>query len=91
MTLLRMREPNVVAYRRVGSGREVVVVIAFGRDGAVVRLPQPLSRRAWRTIAGSVMEAASPQGDGRTLRLRAWEAVILVAEGGSMRRPAAGS
>ncbi len=91
MTLLRMREPNVVAYRRVGSGREVVVVIAFGRDGAVVRLPQPLSRRAWRTIAGSVMEAASPQGDGRTLRLRAWEAVILVAEGGSKRGRAAGS
>ncbi len=83
--LVRTGDPRVLAFRRVGSGPEVLVAIAFEADGGETRLPRPILGGRWRPVGGSWLEPSAPIEDGRRLRLRGFEAVILVAESGRER------
>jgi alpha-glucosidase len=85
MTLLRGVDPDAVAYRRAGSGAEVLVAVAFTPSGATVRLPRPRRGGAWQPVVGTDRHPAAPTDAGRTLQLRPHEAVVLVAEPGVRR------
>ena len=78
-TLVDGVDPDVLAYRRRGSGDDVLVAVAFNAGGARVRLPRPPRGRRWRAVVGSDPEPADVAADGRTLELRGREAVVLAA------------
>ena len=78
MRLLRTNDPTVVAFRRRGSGAEVVVAVAFTATGGTVEVPAPRAGVPWRAVAGTHREPAA-LGPGGTLRLRGYEGVILAA------------
>jgi len=80
LELIELGDPSVLAYRRLGSGTEVLVTIAFDRGGATVRLPVPHREPAWRPIAGTRLDMPSRLAPKDPLRLRAFEALVLVAE-----------
>lgn len=77
---VRVADPDVLAFRRRGSGPEVLVVVAFGVDGADVRLPRPSGgdRRTWRAVVGTHRDPSEPTSSGSDLRLRGFEGVVLV-------------
>jgi alpha-glucosidase len=81
LALVRLARPDVVAYRRIGSGSEVLVLVSFSADEAQVGLPRPRAARGWRVCAGSHRVPAEPAEFGRSITLRGDEAVILVADG----------
>jgi alpha-glucosidase len=78
-------DPTVLAFRRDGSGPEMLIAIAFGADGGETRLPRPIRGGGWRPIGGTSLEPSAPEDAGRRLRLRGYEAVILVADAGRHR------
>jgi alpha-glucosidase len=80
LRLLRPDDPDVLAYRREGSGADVIVGVAFGAAGGTVALPRPTGRGAWRPVVGTHLDPPSPEAGERTLRLRGYEGVVLVAD-----------
>lgn len=86
LVIARTGDPGVLGYRRVGSGPEVFVAIAFRPEGGEIRLPRPVHGGRWRSIGGSSAEPSTPTVDGRLLRLRGLEAVVLVADRHRPRR-----
>ena len=83
LQLLRATDPAVLGYRRDGSGPPVVVVVAFGTDGAEVRLPRAPGGRRWQPLVGTRPAPTRPTTpDGRRLRLGPREGVVLVADAG---------
>lgn len=80
LDLVDLGDPSVLAYRRLGSGAEVLVTIAFDPEGATVRLPIPHRGRAWRSIAGTHLDIPSRISPKDPHRLRGFEALVLVAE-----------
>ncbi|MEX2184440.1 MAG: alpha-amylase family glycosyl hydrolase [Chloroflexota bacterium] len=70
--------PDVLGYRRVGSGPEALVVVQFGADDVTIRLRRPARARGWRPLVGTHADPPAPSGDGRTLALRPYEGVVLV-------------
>jgi alpha-glucosidase len=79
IALLRTGGPEVVAYRRSGSGADVLVLVAFGPAGATVRLPRR-GARAWRPVAGTHRDRSDPTRAGGDLVLRPFEAVVVAAD-----------
>lgn len=70
--------PDVLGYRRAGSGREALVVVHFGAEDATLRLPRPARARAWSPLVGTHVDPPGPSDDGRTLALRPYEGVVLI-------------
>jgi alpha-glucosidase len=69
--------PDVLGYRRLGSGAEVLVLIAFTRDGATLTVPRPRAGTTWRPIAGTHRDLPGSLETGRPFALRGYEGVIL--------------
>ncbi|HEX5147726.1 MAG TPA: alpha-amylase family glycosyl hydrolase [Candidatus Limnocylindrales bacterium] len=81
LDLVDVGDPTVLAYRRRGSGDEVLVLVAFDRRGASVRVPPPRLRGTWRPIVGTHRELPAGVGSASPHRLRPFEGLVLVAEG----------
>jgi alpha-glucosidase len=79
IALLRTGDPDVVAYRRSGSGRDVLVLVAFGSAGATVRLPRR-GARAWRPVAGTHRDRQDPIRPGDPVVLRPFEAIVVAGD-----------
>jgi alpha-glucosidase len=71
--------PSVVAYRRAGSGRELLVLVAFTGAGAVVRIPSPSGAQGWLPIAGTHRDLPGAPATGGEIRLRSFEGLVLAA------------
>ncbi|HEX5827621.1 MAG TPA: alpha-amylase family glycosyl hydrolase [Candidatus Limnocylindrales bacterium] len=82
LAIIEQTDRDVVAWRRRGSGKDVLVAVSFGGDGGDVRLPRPPRGARWRTAAGCSPDPSQPDARGRRLRLEGIDAVVLVAEGG---------
>jgi alpha-glucosidase len=82
LTLARTSDPDVLVYRRSRPGSEALVAVAFGTRGTTIRLPKPRHGALWQTVAGSRSEPATADHRERTLRLRPYEAVVLMAARG---------
>jgi alpha-glucosidase len=81
LSLLRGMPDDVLGYRRTSrqpAADEALVIVAFGPAAAEVRLPAPRGGGGWRTAVGSNADAPTPGPDGRRLRLRPLEGVVLL-------------
>ena len=79
LSIVRVADPDVLAFRRRGSGRDVLVIVGFGPGATTVRVPPPGAGGAWVAAAGSD-PAPLPLGeDGRLVHLRGYEGLILVS------------
>ena len=74
-------DPSVLAYRRLGSGPEVLVLIAFEAAGSTISIPAPAAGETWRPIAGTHRDLPGELRPGRAQQLRPYEAIVAVAEG----------
>ena len=79
LRLLAAGDPDVLGYRRLGSGPEVLVGIAFSGAGGRLDLPRRPAGGGWRPIAGSHRELPVVTPGARSLGLRGWEALVLEA------------
>jgi alpha-glucosidase len=82
MTVVRTGRPDTLAFRRRGSGSEVLVITAFAGDEVRMSLPRPSGGGRWRSVVGSHVDPAGVEADGTTVRLRGYEALVLAADGG---------
>ena len=80
--LVATDDPSVLAFRRIGSGAEVLVLAAFGPEGATPRIPRPSSGRRWRPVVGTRRVAPGELVAGARASLDAFEVVVAVAEAG---------
>jgi glycosidase len=80
LELVDVRDSTALAYRRLGSGAEVLVMIAFDRAGATVTLPAPRNSSSWRPIVGTHRDLPPRLASNGTLLLRPFEALVVVAE-----------
>ncbi|MEO6208080.1 MAG: alpha-amylase family glycosyl hydrolase, partial [Candidatus Limnocylindrales bacterium] len=79
LRLVKAGDPDILAYRRVGSGPDVLVAIAFQDRGGTLRLPSLTSRARWRPLAGTHLDLPTLMPGDDTLALRGYEGLILVA------------
>jgi len=82
LRLVRTLDPDVLAYRRSAGSEEALVVVDFADRQTDVVLPRPRRGGAWEYVAGTHRDPAAPADAAGTLRLRPFEAVILVARRG---------
>ena len=87
LALVRVADPDVLAYRRTAGTAEVLVVAGFANRDSEVRLPHARRGRRWTSIAGSHGDPSAPDPATGVLRLRPFEAVVLEPRTG--RRSAA--
>jgi len=80
LELANAGDPTVLAYRRSGSGDEILVVVAFDRRGASVRLPAPRQGGGWRPVVGTHADLPARVESRGTHRLRPFEGLVLVAD-----------
>lgn len=80
MDLIDTGHPDVLAYRRRGSGADVLVIVAFGADGVRITAPAAGSR-TWTPVAGTHPDRQGPIIAGSDLDLRPFEAVIAASTG----------
>lgn len=79
LRLVRTGNPDILAYRRLGSGPEVLVAVAFRASGGTLRLPSLPSRARWQPLAGTHRDLATVLRGDEKLALRGYEGLILVA------------
>ena len=77
--LVDVGDPGVVAYRRRGSGPEVLVLVGFERAGAAVTLPAPFDGGVWRSLVGTHLELPEFIVPGMEHHLRPFEGLVLIA------------
>jgi alpha-glucosidase len=80
LTIVSAKAPDILAYRRSGSGPDVLVLIAFGPDGAEGRVPAVPGGGAWRPVVGTHLDLPASLGRAAPIRLRPFEAIVAVAE-----------
>jgi alpha-glucosidase len=80
LELVETGNPEVLAYRRTGSGPEALVLVGFGPDSALVTLPAVSNGGTWRPIGGTHRDLPDVLRPGGSHRLRAFEGIIAVAE-----------
>ncbi len=80
MQLINVGESSVLAYRRRGSGPEVLVMVAFGAAPASVRVPAPKAGGHWRPVVGTHLDLPDRLAPRSSHHLRPFEAVVAVAE-----------
>jgi oligo-1,6-glucosidase len=81
LELLELGDPTVLAYRRRGSGPEVLVMIAFGPNDADVMVPSPSAGTTWRPVGGTHRDLPDELRRDATCRLRPFEGIVAHAEG----------
>jgi alpha-glucosidase len=80
--LVRTVDPTVLGYRRIGSGPEALVLIAFGPDAATVTVPGHRRSGDWRVLVGTHRDRTGALAPGAALTLRPFEAVVAEADAG---------
>ena len=80
LELIRVEDPDVLAYRRRGSGAEVLVLIGFADREHPVGVPRPRSGGDWRSIAGTHLDPPERLVHGSTIRLRPYEGIVAVRD-----------
>jgi glycosidase len=80
MELANVGDPTVLAYRRRGSGAEVLVMVAFDRAGATITVPAPRRGGHWRPLVGSHRDLSADLESRSSLHLRGYESLVAVAE-----------
>jgi alpha-glucosidase len=80
LELVNVGDATVVAYRRRGSDTEILVIVAFDKAGASIRVPRPREGAGWRPIVGTHRELPAKLVSGTSHRLRPYEALVAVAE-----------
>ena len=80
LTLIRSKDPDVLAFRRRGSGPEVLVVIGFAAREHVVPVPSSPAGRGWRPVVGTHRDLAAHWPDRGSITLRPYEAVVAVRD-----------
>jgi alpha-glucosidase len=80
MQLVSVGEPGVLAYRRHGSGPEVLVVVAFGRGDTTIRVPAPRDGGQWRPVVGTHRDLPGRLASRSAHALRAHEGLVAVAD-----------
>lgn len=78
LVLLRPRDPDLLAFRRRGSGPEVLVVVAFADRDHTFRLPRPQSGGRWRPVVGTHRDLPETLEAGDNVVLRPYEAMVAV-------------
>jgi len=78
--LIDVGDPTVLAYRRRGSGAEVLVIAAFDRVGASVRVPRPRAGGHWRPVVGTHLDLPAQLAPTDLRDLRPYEALVMVAD-----------
>ena len=78
ISLVRTGRPDVLAYRRRGSGPDALTMIAFGRGGATVTVPPAGAGLTWRPVVGTHRDLPDTT-PGRSLALRGYEGIVLQA------------
>ena len=81
LDLLDLGDPTVLAYRRRGSGLEILVIIAFGPDDVDVTVPPPQAGATWRPLAGTQADPRDALRRDGTCHLRPFEGIVALAEG----------
>ena len=79
LRLVPTADPDVLAYRRLGSGPDVLVAIAFGADGGAVRLSRLARGGRWRVLVGTHRDLPHIPGSAQSVALRGYEGLVLVA------------
>ena len=79
LRLLPSGDPEILAYRRLGSGADVLVGVAFGPDGGTLRLPRLPDGRQWQAVVGTNRVLPTVARGDRDLRLLGYEGLVLVA------------
>ncbi len=79
IALVRTGRPDVLAYRRRGSGAEALVIVAFARSGATVTMPPAAAGHTWRPLVGTHIDLPSSVAPGRALALRGYEGLVFEA------------
>ena len=59
----------------------MLVAVNFSADGGSVRLPRPTGGGVWRPVVGTHLDVPELGAGKRTLTLRGYEGLVLVAEG----------
>ena len=80
LEVVSAKEPSVLAYRRRGSGPDVLVLIAFGPEPADCRVPQAPAGGTWRPVAGTHLDLPEGLRSGATIQLRPFEGIVASAD-----------
>jgi glycosidase len=78
LNLVRLADPDVLGFRRHGSGPEVLVVVGFAGRRHDVRLPQPIRGGTWRPIVGTHRDLPDGLEPGAAVALRPYEGIVAV-------------
>ncbi len=81
LDVVSAQESSILAYRRSGSGPDVLVLIAFGPDGTEGRVPVARHGGLWRPVVGTHLDPPGQLRPGTRIRLRPFEGIVAVAEG----------
>jgi alpha-glucosidase len=75
---VRTTDPDVVAFRRVGSGPEVLVLVGFSDRDHVVAVPRPRRGGGWRPVVGTHRDLPERLINGSMHTLRPYEGLVAV-------------
>jgi alpha-glucosidase len=79
LTLSRTAHPDVLGFRRRGSGEEILVLVGFAATPMVARVPRPPVGRRWQPLVGSHLDPGPVDPAASTTTLRPFEGVIFTA------------
>jgi alpha-glucosidase len=79
LTLTRTGDPTILGFRRHGPGGEALVLVSFGPDAGVARVPRPAGAGRWRPVVGTHIDLPAAFGPATMVRLRPYEGIIAVA------------
>ncbi|HET7169012.1 MAG TPA: alpha-amylase family glycosyl hydrolase [Candidatus Limnocylindrales bacterium] len=80
LTMVRTGDPDVLGYRRRGSGSDVLVLIGFADHDHHPRIPRPHGGSGgWRPVVGSHRDLPDRLTPGSPTTLRPHEAIVAVA------------
>ncbi len=74
----RTTDPDVLGFRRAGSGPEVLVLIGFADREHRVAVPRPKRGGGWRPVVGTHRDLAERLVHGSTCTLRPYEGLVAV-------------
>lgn len=78
LEILRTTDPDVLGYRRIGSGPEVLVLIGFADRDHPVAVPRPRRGGGWRPVAGTHRDLPERLVHGASHTLRPYEGIVAV-------------
>ena len=85
LRLIDTADGGTLAWRRRGTGPDVVVAINFGAGMATFRPPRPPQGVAWHPVVGTHLDPADVAAPDHALHLRPYEGVVLEMRSTEMR------